>query len=440
MIDVLRKYTPSAMQWNKLPQHVVGTLAKILLCRTAVLKGRTYKCDSCHHKVSVYNSCTDRHCPQCGGAKRAEWLDRAKPLVLQRANYFQVVFTLPDGWSPLILGNRQLMYDLLFRSAWRALKQLLRKHGRFQPAALMVLHTWNQELDHHPHIHAIVPGGGPALDGDSWKESKHPDPKRTKPFLVNNEELGELFRKKFIAGFKRLVQSNKLHLEGEWSQLRDPLELEPWLKPLKEKSWNVYVEGSRHDQQARKQTAANPQLATQNLLMYLARYLTGGPIADSRLVRDDGERVTFMARPKGKRKRTNRQPREFSLPGKEFVRRWALHVLPKGYTRSRSYGGFHPTNRQKYMSRCRDLLNEQSPAAIEESQPSDASTEPTQRLCPRCESTMALVENIRRPSWSQVFERHIYATDVYSPTFHIGVAKRSQSAYARWPLPRIQDG
>ena len=141
MIDLLRKYTPTFMTWYRVSQQVQSVLSKILLCRTPVLKDRVYECSQCGSRCHIYNSCTDRHCPQCSGARRADWLAKTQELLLSGVNYFQVVFTLPDRFSPLILGNRRELYDLLFRSAWQSLDELLRQEGKFHPAALMVLHT-----------------------------------------------------------------------------------------------------------------------------------------------------------------------------------------------------------------------------------------------------------------------------------------------------------
>ena len=129
------------MSWYRVPQQVQSVLSKILLCRTPVLKGHIYECPKCHSRCQMYNSCTDRHCPQCGGARRADWLEKTRELLLPCVNYFQVVFTLPDRFSPLILGNRRGLYDLLFRSAWQSLDEVLRETGKFHPAALMMLHT-----------------------------------------------------------------------------------------------------------------------------------------------------------------------------------------------------------------------------------------------------------------------------------------------------------
>jgi len=141
VIDILRRYTLSFLTRFRIARHAKNVLSRILLCRTATLKGHLYECPACHSQCNVYNSCVDRHCPQCGGARRADWLDKTLELVLPKVNYFQVIFTLPDGLSGLILGNRRPLYDLLFHAAWRALDETLRAAGQFQPAAQLVLHT-----------------------------------------------------------------------------------------------------------------------------------------------------------------------------------------------------------------------------------------------------------------------------------------------------------
>ena len=158
--------------------QVQSTLAKLSLCRTAALGGRKWQCTSCDQEVILYNSCGDRHCPRCAGAKRSDWLDETATLLLPRVDYFQVVFTLPDTLSGLVLGNRRAVYALLMRTAWRALREVLREEQGIEPGALLVLHTWNQELEHHPHVHAVVPGGGPSLDAARWVTTRHPKHRR----------------------------------------------------------------------------------------------------------------------------------------------------------------------------------------------------------------------------------------------------------------------
>ena len=350
MADVLQQHTLRFIQRHPrqaVPQ-VQSTLAKLSLCRTAALGGRKLQCESCEHRCIIYNSCVDRHCPRCGGAKRADWLARTEQLLLPQVNYFQVVFTLPDLLSAVALGNRRAVYGLLMRTAWRALKEVLREEQGIEPAALMVLHTWNQELDHHAHVHVLVPGGGPSLDGTSWITTRHPKHRRRKkPYLVDNELLGEKFKEHFVAGLKRLHAKGLIAfdppvLPARVNEARDEPDFGEWLDRIAEQAWNVFIEAPpEHSQPG-------------HMVKYLARYLTGGPISDGRLISHEQGEVTFWAR--SKNKQTGNQPRPFTLPGVEFVRRWSMHILPKGFTKTRAYGGFSCRHRQDYLRRCRELL------------------------------------------------------------------------------------
>jgi hypothetical protein len=285
--------------------QVQSVLAKLSLCRTAALGGRVHQCPSCQHRCHVYNSCIDRHCPQCSGGRRSDWLDKTAGLLLPKINYFQVVFTLPDDLSALMLGNRSATYRLLFRAAWRALRDVMREDVGCEPAALMVLHTWNQRLEHHPHLHALVPGGGPSLDGPRWVRSGEG---RDRPYLVDIKQLSERFRDKFVEGLKRLHRDGKLKLDGQWSGLQEPASFAAWLKPFTDCAWVVYIEPPPTEN-------ARPE----HVLKYLARYLTGGPISDQRLIDHQGGKVTFWARSKDKSKRNPPEP--YTLPGVEFTRR-----------------------------------------------------------------------------------------------------------------------
>jgi hypothetical protein len=165
----------------------------------------------------VYNSCGDRHCPQCAGAKRASWIDSAEELLLEGVRYFQVVFTLPGALSSLALGNRRVIYDLLFQAAWAALKETIEVEQGYDPAALMVLHTWSQRLESHGHVHAVVPGGGPALDGSGWVNSQRRDGSPCwNAYLVDAVTLRRAYRRHFLAGLDRLRAERQLRLEGEF--------------------------------------------------------------------------------------------------------------------------------------------------------------------------------------------------------------------------------
>ncbi len=409
--DVLQEHTLRFTQ--RYPRQAVpqvqSTLAKLALCRTSALGGRKLKCDSCEHECIVYNSCGDRHCPRCGGAKRASWLDKAAELLLPEVNYFQVVFTLPDTLSGLVLGHRREVYALLMRAAWRALKEVLQAQG-FAPAALLVLHTWNQELDHHPHVHALVPGGGPSLDGTHWISTRHPQQRRrTKPYLTDNRLLGEQFKKHFCAGLKRLYRKGLIKFEppilpARGHQARDQPDFNEWLDPIAEQAWNVFIEPPPENSQPG------------HMVKYLARYLTGGPISDGRLISHERSEVTFWTR--GKNKQQGNQPREFSLPGMEFVRRWSLHILPKGFTRTRAYGGFSCRHRQDYLHRCRQLLQLGEPEPSVEPPLEDALQE-TLRRCPRCDGQLICVSSTRRPSWRDLFRAHATCPLWYQPSISI---------------------
>ena len=255
----------------------------------------------------------------------------------------------------------------------------------------------------YPHLHAVVPGGGPSLDGGSWIASRHPTQQdRRKPYLVDNVLLGRRFRKKFADGFRRLVCGGKLRLEGDWAKLLEPKELEAWLAKVTESDWNVFIEGPPNGR-------SNPD----QVLKYLARYVAGGPISDSRILSDENDHVTFWARSKNKAEGNRSRP--FELSGKEFVRRWSMHVLPKGYTRSRCFGGYHGGKRKDYLNRCRELLTIPDPPPIEPPEEMEASA-PT---CPRCDIEMCCIEKQRRPSWKEVFDRRIHADPaIYSPMHH----------------------
>ncbi len=384
----MRENRPQAV-----PQ-VQSTLAKLTLCRTAALGEHLYRCESCQHRVIVYNSCGDRHCPQCTGAKRRDWLDSSAQLLLPGVIFYQVVFTIPDRLSALTLGNRRVMFDLLFHSAWRALKRVIENEQEFEAAAAMMLHTWNQHLDAHVHLHAFVPGGGPSLkDPQKWKAA-HPPAHETQNrfWLVDADELRLVFRTEFLEGLRRLYCKEKLTLVGDWSYLRDAEAFETWLEPLERQEWVTYI-----------QAPPTKDTTPDQVLKYLARYMTGGPISDRRLVSHAAGEVTFTARI-GTTQGGSEETEAVSLPGAEFVRRWALHILPKGYTKSRRYGGYSNHHCRRYLAACRELLPlEESPAASDDAN-SESYPEPADRQhrCPQCDVTLIRIAGDVSPSWRDV--------------------------------------
>lgn len=221
--------------------------------------------------------------------------------------------------------------------------------------------------------------------------------------MINNEELGRVFRQQFLRGLRRLLLQGQLRLAGEVSWLQDEQRRDAWLEDLEATAWNVFVEGPPHG-------SSKPS----HVIKYLARYMSGGPIADRRLISHRDGKVFFWARTKDKAN----ESKPFAISGTEFVRRWSMHILPKGYTRSRSYGGFHCRKRNAYLALCRELLdiNEQ-----EATQQSDLTEPPESPLptCKQCKVRMALVESSPRPSWRTIFEVTVYRESIYAPTLHI---------------------
>ncbi|MFK7817528.1 MAG: transposase [Planctomycetaceae bacterium] len=379
--------------------HVQSTLAKISVCRTAALGSKLYGCRSCGEVKRVHHSCGDRHCPQCRGASRVNWVDSAATWVLPNMDYYQVVFTIPDCLSSLTLGNRRVMFDLLFRSAWSSLKKTVEDEQQFEAAAAMVLHTWNQKLDAHVHVHAVVPGGGPSLQKENaWKSAEPPPGREYHDFwLVDADTLRTEFRKQFLRGLKRLHQRGQLKLDGQWSDLRDADAFESWLSPLETIDWVAYIQPP-------------PTGSSQpfDVVKYLARYLTGGPISDYRITNYDGHNVTFTAR-SGTVHGGSDETEAVELPAVEFIRRWCLHILPKGYTKSRRFGGLSNQHSKRYLNQCRKLLDDASGketvdlSDTDQGQLPGTNSDPPEQCCHHCGSPLHLMHTANRTSWRDIF-------------------------------------
>lgn len=318
--------------------QVQSTLAKLSVCRTAALGGRKYQCSGCRAVQIMYNSCADRNCPTCSGARRSNWLESAAELIFDGVDHFQVVFTLPAALSSLSLGNRRVIYNLLFHSSWESLKQTIAHEHGYEAAAAMVLHTWNQKLEAHAHIHAVVPGCGPTKDGSGIRYAQRDGDKETiGKYLVDAEVLRTAFREAFLHGLARLRKRGELKLQGAFAELQTESGWRAFESKLQGVHWVSFIQAPPQ----RGQSAAH-------VLKYLARYLTGGPIADSRIVSTGDGDVTFVARA-GEVSGGQRKQMPFTLSQIEFTRRWSLHILPSGFTRTRRYGGWSNTNRKRYL-------------------------------------------------------------------------------------------
>lgn len=400
MAGLLRQYTPQYVDQyrRQAAPQVQSTLAKLSLCRTSALGVRLYRCQSCHSETLIYNSCGDRHCSQCAGNKRAEWLEKTQSLLLDGLTYFQVVFTLPSELSRLALGNRKEIYDLLFTASWRALRETVETEQGFQAAAMMVLHTWNQKLEAHGHVHAVVPCGGPALrDPTRWESTTRRG--RVNPYyLCDASDLRRAYRTRFIEGLRHIHARGGLKLSGEFEYLQDDGEFEKLLGKLERVSWGLAIGPP-------PKTDCDPS----TMLKYLARYLTGGPISDRRLISHEGGEVKFWAR-HGKTVGGDRQSVPHRISGVEFVRLWSLHVLPKGYVKTRRFGGWSNHHCSTYLQRCRDLLA----ATPRDTPPEDAAADEAtrQRMCPECSEPMELIAGEDKASWRSVM------SSLHRPTWY----------------------
>jgi hypothetical protein len=432
--EILRVGAPryvKRFEKQAVPQ-VQSTLAKLSLCRTAALGGRRYQCGNCDHTSILYNSCGDRHCPTCSGAKRASWLDSTRELILDGVSHYQVVFTLPSELSRLALGNRRAIYNLLFAAAWSSLKGTLKAEHGFDPAAVMVLHTWNQKLDAHAHVHAVVPGGGPSLDGDGWRWAQRgSDRSSVGRYLVDADELRRVYREAFLKGLERLHGGGKLKLKGEFAYLQDHDAWESFLEALRGTTWVSYIE-----------PPPEGDLRPDNVLKYLARYLTGGPISNRRIVSADTSEVTFLAR-EGVTPGGEAQQVPITISTVEFTRRWSLHILPKGFTKTRRYGGWSNTRRSAYVERCSHLLDASNAPLSPEAEafgpfePLDEDSEvPAQSHppCQRCGAAMipqGIQEHPTKLSWRHVMaSRHRpwwYLPPPAAPSLVSNPPKRLQS-------------
>ena len=373
--------------------QVQSVLAKLSVCRTHVMGGRKFQCGDCGEVTSLYNSCGDRHCPQCSGSKRVDFNDKASKLILPGVTYYQVVFTLPSELSELALANRHEMADLLVGSAWKTLSANIKSEQDYEPAGISVLHTWNQKLDAHWHVHVLVPGEGPGLWSDTWKRAQSPpeSPNSDGYYLVDADRLRDEYRKRAMRKLRRLRAVGKLKLGGKFEYLRSEENWEVFVKNLESKSWVAYI------QPPPKVTSVGNEVVN-----YLTRYLTGGPISNHRIVAADRDEVTFMAR-EGKRIGGEREQIPITLSIAEFTRRWCLHIQPEQLTKTRYFGGWSNQKRESYLSRCRKLLPETD---VQTAEATDDWQETVLLECPCCGSDrMRLLESTAKPSWKELFWR-----------------------------------
>jgi len=364
LADVVRRHAPAYLERHRhalLPSHV-RALRAIASCRTAALGGSLANCTQCGRRHLLYHSCRHRACPRCGHDSTSRWLARQQQALLP-VPYFHVVFTLPAELRRLVRSHQRLLLDALFHAAFESLATLA-SDPRFLGArigALAVLHTWSRTLEWHPHVHLLVPGGGLAPDGRTWRSVRR---RGRKDFLVPERALAKRFRGRFLHRARRALPNV-------------PFPDIPWGKP-----WVVHAQSS-------------PHLHPHTLLEYLGRYVHRTALTDKRLIATDHRSVTFSYRDSrdGVRK-------SMTLPAHEFLRRFLQHVSPRGFHRVRAYGLLHSSQRIT-LRRLQLLLQSRLPPSVPSDPthpPARPAASPTPRLrCPHCHTGTLVITHLLSP-------------------------------------------
>ena len=341
-------------------------LRDLARCRTAALGGHASRCLDCGRDRIAYNSCRNRHCPKCQAGARARWLDREARSLLP-VEYFHVVFTLPADVAALAAGNRAALYELLFEAASATLREVAANPNRLGAAVgvLMVLHTWGQNLHHHPHVHCVVTGGGLSCDATGVVDPTPAWVACRPGFFLPVRVLGRVFRGKFLAGLRRLAAAGRLGLP---EPLRDPPAFASWVATQARRDWVVY--------------AKPPFGGPERVLKYLARYTHRVAISNARIVDVADGRVTFRYKDYA----ADQRSRTMALSADEFLRRFVQHVLPPGFVKVRHYGLLANRRREEHLARCRRLLVAAAvrprSSAADEAAVADAPVVPPS--CPHC--------------------------------------------------------
>lgn len=307
-------------------------LHDLSVCRTAALGGHIERCDSCDYEQVAYNSCRNRHCPKCQATARAAWLE-ARAADLLPVEYFHVVFTVPAQIAEIALQNKRVMYDILLRASARTLLKIAAdpRHLGAKIGFLSVLHTWGQNLMHHPHVHCVVPGGGLSSKGRGWVSCPS-------GFFLPVRVLSRVFRGKFLEMTRKAFAERRLSFHGNLEGLNHPDAFDARLTATLANDWVVY--------------AKPPFGGPEQVLKYLANYTHRVAISNHRLIslEDDQVRFRFRDYARGNRKRT------MTLEATEFIRRFLLHVLPQGFVRIRHFGLLANSCRRDKLARCRKLI------------------------------------------------------------------------------------
>jgi len=370
-----RNFIEQNRRWlNRLHLKVLTAIER---CRTAALGGHLDECVRCGHRVSSFNSCRNRHSPKCQANARDRWL-QARERELLPTRYAHVVFTLPHELGPLALQNKKAVYGLLFRSSAETLLEIARdpQHLGAEIGFFSVLHSWNQKLEFHPHIHCVVPAGGLSADHSRWVTSQ-------KNFFLPVDVLSEVFRGKFTEALRQAFADGQLAFHGTLQPLARPKVFAQLLRQTFRKEWVVY--------------AKRPFGGAQHALRYLGCYTHRVAISNHRLTEFKDDCVTFRWRDSAHKNKR----RLMTLHVKEFLRRFLLHVLPPGFVRIRHFGFLSTRNRSKLLPLCLRILQPMTDStAASADTPAAAITADHPKhssvvfLCPQCRGEMVILERL----------------------------------------------
>jgi hypothetical protein len=383
--DIFRQYAKPYLTRHGASPQQQRVMRDIQACRTAMLGGHVEQCDRCGHQAISYNSCRNRHCPKCQGPARARWLD-ARAGELLSVPYFHVVFTLPGILAPLVLQNPIVVYDLLFQSVAATLLEVAANPRRLgaRIGFLTVLHTWGQNLMHHPHVHCVVPAGGLSSDGKNWVSG-------SANFFLPVRVLSRVFRGKFISGLKDAFDKGVLQFRGQLKPLAGAAAMERLLDLSVRNEWVVY--------------AKPPFGGPAQVLKYLARYTHRVAISNRRLLELKDGKVTFRWKDYAHKSK----PSVMTLDATEFIRRFLMHVMPRSFVRIRYYGFMANRHRAENLQRCRQLISSEKVPQTENRSAMTPSTGPGEEVvacCPACRhGRMRIVGRLERqcPRYVEMF-------------------------------------
>jgi hypothetical protein len=341
--DIVRRYGAAYQDTHAVPLSHQRVLHDLEVCRTAALGGHLEQCDQCGYQRPVYNSCRNRHCPKCQTLARAQWLQERRAELLP-VGYFHNVFTLPQELNDLAAANQRLVYGLLFRSVAATLQSFAAdpQYGLGGQAGFTaVLHTWDQKLLYHVHLHCVIAGGALAFDGSRWLAAR-------RHYLFPVRQLSRAFRARFLNGLQQAFERDELVFPGRLLTLQQAAAFAEFRARLAAKDWVVYSQP--------------PFGGPDKVLEYLSRYTHRVAISNRRLLDIADDQVTFSYRDR----RDGNRLKELTIAAPEFLRRFLRHVTPSGLCRIRHYGFLSNRCKEQQLPRCRALLGQPAPPSAPE--------------------------------------------------------------------------